>query len=146
MSRSLQALTLLAICVAELLAMVQCLSCDLSYWTRLSPMSLVRINQKVLRKMLQDECSELRVVGNGRLAVEEFNTSGPYGMVILDVHMPIMGGKEAADLIRHQDGAVPIIFLTGELASELQGAVQMASPCSLLVKPCAQKQLLEVSQ
>ena len=96
--------------------------------------------------MLHQECSELKVVCNGKLALEEFTKMGPYGIVILDVHMPIMGGIEAAMLIRQQNQAVPIVFLTGELASELQGAVQEYSPCSLLIKPCSKKHLLEVSQ
>ena len=95
--------------------------------------------------MLQNECSELKVVGNGKLACGEFAKSGPYGVVILDVHMPIMGGKEAAATIRRHDQAVPIIFLTGELASELQGTLQESMPCKLLMKPCAKEHLLEVS-
>jgi CheY-like chemotaxis protein len=117
-------------------------SCEAYLFNRV----VIRTNQKVLSKMLHQECSELKVVCNGKLALEEFTKKGPFGIVILDVHMPIMGGREAAMLIRQQNQAVPVIFLTGELASELQGAVQEYSPCSLLIKPCSKKHLLEVSQ
>ena len=37
----------------------------------------------VPERMLQGECSELKMVCNGELAVHEYNTSGPYGLLIL---------------------------------------------------------------
>ena len=79
-----------------------------------------RINQKVLSRMLIHDCLELHRVNNGEQAVAEFAAAGAdslgdsYGIVVLDVHMPVMGGKEAAKLIRSRDPDVPLIFLTGE--------------------------------
>jgi hypothetical protein len=48
-------------------------------------------------------------------------------------------------MMRQQNSAVPIICLTGELASESQGVVRESSLCCFLIKAYAKKQLLHVS-
>eukprot|EP00953_Heterococcus_sp_UTEX-ZZ885_P011343 6567-Heterococcus_DN1.PRE.10 len=48
-----------------------------------------RINQKVLRMMLQASCAELTVVSDGQQAVDAFTKADPPpDALILDVHMP----------------------------------------------------------
>ncbi|KAG5192573.1 hypothetical protein JKP88DRAFT_351869 [Tribonema minus] len=73
-----------------------------------------RINCKVLRRMLEGECADLKMVNDGAAAVDQFEHDGPFDVCILDVHMPKMGGKEAAARIRQLASSVPIIFLTGK--------------------------------
>ena len=100
---------------------------------------------KVLSKMLQGECKDLKTVCNGLQAVEEFRDSGPYDLAILDVHMPVMGGEEAAAWIRELNPTVPILFLSEEFASEMHDYNELFSPCEVLIKPFSKPELLEVS-
>ncbi len=71
-------------------------------------------NQMVIRHILENRCAELTVVDNGaealvRLEQQEFD------LVLMDIFMPKMNGKEATRIIRasnnpHRD--IPIIALT----------------------------------
>jgi CheY-like chemotaxis protein len=55
-------------------------------------------------------------------------------------------GKEAAERIRAQNKTVPIIFLTGEIASDMLDVVVKFKPCQLALKPCSKSDLLKVRQ
>jgi signal transduction histidine kinase/CheY-like chemotaxis protein len=97
-----------------------------------------KINQKVINKMLENYVKNITIVSNGKEAVEEFNKNN-YDIVILDIHMPIMNGKEAATIIREKNLSIPIIFLTGEaLTSELK----IFKNSMVLLKPCAKVDLI----
>lgn len=99
------------------------------------------INTKVLTRMLQTKVGELKLTPDGAAAVEAFE-NGTFDVVLLDYHMPVMGGREAAFRIRSQNSNVPIIFLTGEIGDALQGLEAQFSPCTVLLKPCSAKELL----
>jgi signal transduction histidine kinase/CheY-like chemotaxis protein len=97
-----------------------------------------KINQKVIKKMLENYVKKIIIVSNGKEAIEEFNKNN-YDIIILDIHMPIMGGKEAATIIRETNVLTPIIFLTGEaLTSELS----KFKNSFILLKPCAKADLI----
>eukprot|EP00953_Heterococcus_sp_UTEX-ZZ885_P022045 12248-Heterococcus_DN1.PRE.2 len=68
--------------------------------------------------------------------------SPPCDVIILDVHMPKMGGKEAAAIIRQQNALVPIIFLTGEIAVSMKECVKTFAPAYLLLKPSNKRTLV----
>ncbi|KAG5177316.1 hypothetical protein JKP88DRAFT_265068 [Tribonema minus] len=107
-----------------------------------------RINQKVLTRMLAGACAELRMAGDGAEAVAAWDDSGPYGLLLLDIHMPRMGGREAARAIRARAGGdVPVIFLTGEVGLHLrQDLGATFAPCALLHKPASRSSLVEAAK
>ena len=78
---------------------------------------------------------------NGHSAVEMFRASEEnyYSAVILDIHMPIMDGLEAAKTIREMGRAdsfcIPIIALTASEAEDDQRLSKEAGMTSHLTKP-----------
>jgi CheY-like chemotaxis protein len=71
------------------------------------------INQQVLKGLLEDHLIELDMVENGQEAVQKATTR-QYNLILMDLEMPVMDGREAIKRIRqkfsHLD--LPIIALT----------------------------------
>ena len=67
----------------------------------------------ILSKMLKKEGHIVRTALNGEEAVEIFESFDP-DIVLLDVMMPVMNGKEAAKVIKesYNEKFTPVIFLT----------------------------------
>ncbi len=99
------------------------------------------VNRKILLKMLQSYFREVIIVENGLLALETCRKCMP-SFVILDVHMPVMNGVEAATEIRKLSSDVPLIFLTGEIEHLFTQTVNSLKPSRLLLKPVSKKKLL----
>lgn len=103
------------------------------------------INQKVLRRMLQDSVAGLTIVSDGLQAVENFSNGAKYDIVILDVHMPVMNGYQSAQNIREKSATTPIIFITGEISVTKEEMSKSYAPCSVLIKPCIKAELIMLS-
>jgi CheY-like chemotaxis protein len=63
-------------------------------------------------------------------------TAAPLSCVILDLHMPGMGGEKLQELIKRRDPSVPVIVLTASVDAELCASVLAAGAVKLLKKPC----------
>lgn len=73
------------------------------------------INRKVATRMLEKWGCSVDAVEHGALAIEAL-AARPYGVVLMDCHMPIMDGYEATRAIRLAEAAtgnhIPIIAMT----------------------------------
>ncbi|ORZ23063.1 hypothetical protein BCR42DRAFT_446788 [Absidia repens] len=74
------------------------------------------VNQKLAVRILEKFGHHVKIVENGKLAVEAFEAQ-PFDMILMDVQMPVMGGFEATQKIREIEqssdaGHIPIIALT----------------------------------
>ncbi len=75
------------------------------------------VNQRFALRTLEKQGHRVRIVNNGREAIDALlDASPPYDVVLMDVSMPVMGGFEATSLIRQREkeagGHVPIIAMT----------------------------------
>lgn len=70
-----------------------------------------------LTRLLKREFKIVAAVPDGALAVERVADLKP-DAVLLDIHMPVMGGIEVAQQLRRSGSSVKIIFLTIETDSE----------------------------
>jgi two-component system, sensor histidine kinase len=83
-------------------------------------------NQKVVAAVLAPLNAEVELVADGQACVEAWK-AGQYDIVLMDIHMPVMDGVEAAQAIRAletQEGRVrtPIIAVTANaLAHQVEG-------------------------
>jgi signal transduction histidine kinase/ActR/RegA family two-component response regulator len=75
-----------------------------------------RQNQMVVRAFLTAMGATCTIVDDGAQAVQAAQSSG-FDLVLLDIHMPVMGGEEAMKAIRSGGGPcarIPIIALTAD--------------------------------
>lgn len=73
------------------------------------------VNQRVATRMLEKDGHTVRVVPNGRLAVEA-SAQESFDVILMDVQMPEMSGLEATAAIREREAGmlsrIPIVALT----------------------------------
>jgi len=74
------------------------------------------INQKLARFMLTKAGYQVTTVENGKEAVEVYSSDpGKFDLILMDLQMPEMGGKEATEILRQRGfKKIPIISMTAE--------------------------------
>lgn len=76
------------------------------------------LNLEIVAEVLRERGLEVTEAENGQIAVELFesNPSGTFDVILMDMHMPVMGGVEATKKIRAMERAdaqaIPILALT----------------------------------
>jgi EAL domain-containing protein (putative c-di-GMP-specific phosphodiesterase class I)/response regulator of citrate/malate metabolism len=95
-------------------------------------------NQAVLRMQLELLGYAADIVGDGNEALIRWRT-GQYGLILADLHMPGLNGRELARAVREQEriqgGRVPIVAITASAASEERAACRAAGMDEILFKP-----------
>jgi PAS domain S-box-containing protein len=88
------------------------------------------------RHMLEGLGYQVRMAGNGQEAVDRFLAEhGTIDLVILDMVMPVMGGRQALARMRAIDPQVPVLLASGYAdTSEFNGTTALA-PAGFLRKP-----------
>lgn len=78
------------------------------------------VNQKVIYKHLCMEGHQVDIAINGQEAVAKFKEKKAYDLILMDIHMPVMSGIEATDIIREMEygNNIPIIALTALALSD----------------------------
>jgi signal transduction histidine kinase/CheY-like chemotaxis protein len=82
-----------------------------------------KINALILNKFLIKWNATMELALNGEEAIEKLQ-SNSYDLILMDLHMPIMDGREATKYIRENKNtdynAIPIIALTADATTETQ--------------------------
>ena len=73
-------------------------------------------------------------VSNGESAVSACE-SGDYDLVLLDLAMPDMSGRQVYDVLRDSARAIPVVFMTGYRTEELAGSLSEDTAVGFLHKP-----------
>ncbi|KAI0071450.1 histidine kinase [Panus rudis PR-1116 ss-1] len=109
------------------------------------------VNQKLAVKILEKYGHTVEIAENGHLAVEAFKArvqrNRPFDIILMDVSMPFMGGREATSVIRayertHNLDPVPIIALT---AHAMIGDKERSLQCGMddhITKPLRRNDLI----
>jgi signal transduction histidine kinase/DNA-binding response OmpR family regulator len=109
------------------------------------------VNQQVARRFLQRLGCEVVVVENGQRGVDEYlaasSGSSAFGLVLMDVQMPVMDGLSAARAIRSREtgrGRVPIVALTASAMTDEIERCLSAGMDAVLAKPLELPRLCEM--
>jgi PAS domain S-box-containing protein len=108
---------------------------------------LIVDDEPVIRLLLQDALKEFGVTtyiaGNGQEAVQFYRTHGtPIDLVLLDMVMPEMGGRETFWQLRAIDPNVRILLMSGYSSDDTVEMLLKAGAKGFLRKPCNASELL----
>src|SRR5690606_13752240 len=106
-------------------------------------------NQKVLRKILEFAGHKVTVVGDGEQALDALEEDDSYDLLILDMHMPEMGGIDVVKIMRFSNprtADLPVIILTADATPDAARLCREAGIDVFLTKPVESTRLLRVVQ
>jgi signal transduction histidine kinase len=92
------------------------------------------LNVMVVQTFLKRRGAVIDVAVNGEEALAMVDTS-KHKLILMDLHMPVMDGYEAARRIRAKGITIPIIALTANLPQDIQDEVHAAGIDDIVVKP-----------
>ncbi len=103
------------------------------------------INRRMAQALLEGFGLSVDIAVNGQEGVAKILESHPH-LVLMDMHMPVMGGLEATTQIRqhHQLHDIPIIALSADAFAERKKEAFQAGFSDYLTKPLDVDQLLNV--
>ena len=101
------------------------------------------VNQLVVKRLLERMGHEVTMAGDGQRALEVCQ-SKTFDLVLMDCHMPVMDGFDAAKALRARGVTTPIYALTAAVSTEDRERCLEAGMNELLAKPLHLDRLREV--
>ncbi|MHB8833913.1 MAG: ATP-binding protein, partial [Desulfobacteria bacterium] len=105
-----------------------------------------RTNQMVIGKILERAGHDCRIVANGEEFLDALKEQA-FDIALLDLHMPVMGGVEAAKLSRFMapgSPRMPIVALTADATPEARAECEDAGMDACLTKPIDTRKLFDL--
>ncbi|MFN3885251.1 MAG: ATP-binding protein, partial [Rhodocyclaceae bacterium] len=102
-------------------------------------------NQQVARGFLEKRGLEVHVAANGALGLEVV-LHEPFDLILMDLHMPVIDGIEAARRIRTLPGRqhIPIVAMTAAVTAEDRARCEAAGMADFIAKPIDPDELARV--
>ncbi len=103
------------------------------------------LNQYLIKGVLE-KVGVIPVVANNGQEALNFLAAREYDVVLLDLHMPVMDGRETAERIRKGEtlqADIPLIGLTADVFMDTRASMLEAGVDDFLTKPVKMKQLIE---
>ena len=100
---------------------------------------------RVLKLVLQKEGYMVSCVNNGLQALEAYREARP-DIIVTDVKMPHMTGRDLVEVIRNTEGdnETPIVVMTSTLESENRDWVSGVKSVSFVGKPVSPRELVGI--
>jgi len=95
-----------------------------------------------LRWLLESVGHPVRAFRNGREFLDGYDPEQP-GCLLLDVRMPLMGGFELQEVLRIDNPALPILFLTGHGSIPMSVRAMRNGAFDFIEKPFSDQALLD---
>jgi len=105
-----------------------------------------RTNQMVIGKILERAGHDFKIVANGEEVLDALKGQA-FDIALLDLHMPVMGGVEAAKLSRFLSPGsprMPIVALTADATAEARAECAEAGMDACLTKPIDSVKLFDL--
>jgi len=103
-----------------------------------------KINQMVIKKMLENKGIKCKIIDNGEEAVEILNKENDFDLVLMDVHLPGINGTIATQQIREFDIKKPIIALTAISLNENREMLLSFGMTDVITKPYEPENLYRI--
>jgi signal transduction histidine kinase/ActR/RegA family two-component response regulator len=107
-----------------------------------------KMNVMVAKKLLEKWQTQLDFANDGIEAVQKVSNNQSYNLILMDLHMPNMGGIEATHQIRNLKGDyfknIPIIALTASASAEVRENVIKNGMNACVIKPFNPDSLFDV--
>ncbi len=96
----------------------------------------ISVNRILLNAMLSPIVKSVQMAEDGEAVLQALQ-DGKFDLVIMDIHMPVLSGLEAAEKMQKDERfkQIPIIFLTGDDSDKYRKSVQVSTPHKILGKP-----------
>ncbi len=104
------------------------------------------VNRRVIAKIMERAGHHVHPVENGDLALDALEAED-FDLVLMDMHMPVMGGVEATKLYRMANldrPYLPILALTADATDKAHKEAREAGMDAILTKPVEVTQLLDM--
>jgi CheY-like chemotaxis protein len=103
-----------------------------------------QINRLLINKVLSKWGATSDFAENGLEAIEKIDANRDYDIVLMDIHMPEMGGIEAARILRSKNDPyfqqLPIIALTASMLTSERSVIEEVG-MDYIIKPFDRKDL-----
>ena len=108
-----------------------------------------KMNQFYIKQLLDGMEVDVDIAENGAIAVEKFNNAEvAYDLILMDMHMPVMNGIEAINIIRKSNKnslkKVPIVACSADVFPEARKNAIKAGIDFYLTKPLNEDSIKEV--
>ena len=100
-------------------------------------------NQILVERLLTQTGAQVTLVENGQLAVEQVRIQA-FDLILLDMQMPIMGGKEAAELIKGIAPHTPLVAFTANVMRHQIDDYLLSGFHAVVEKPIEQTHFYDV--
>jgi signal transduction histidine kinase/DNA-binding response OmpR family regulator len=95
-----------------------------------------KTNQLIAKSLLEQVGLEVLLAENGKVAVERYGQNREkIDLILMDLHMPVMNGYEAALEIRKSSPGVPIVAMTADVITGVQEKCEQHGIQHYLSKP-----------
>ncbi|WP_260288733.1 MULTISPECIES: response regulator [unclassified Xanthomonas] len=94
--------------------------------------------------ILGDEGYQVVTSGDAEQAMEQLASARPFDLLLSDICLPGMNGRDLADNARRLYPALPIVFITGYAGAIAKRADFLDTGMRLLTKPFSLRDLLGV--
>lgn len=101
------------------------------------------VNVLVAKTFLHKWGASIDVAQNGQEAIHIFNPT-IHQLILMDMHMPVMDGYEATQILRARGITTPIIALTASLPREIEDRIKTLGINDIVVKPFIPSELFKL--
>lgn len=106
------------------------------------------INQLVLSKFLDKWQVDYHIAENGKVALDKLEGNSVYDLILMDLSMPVMNGKEAAIRIRNAKDSyyhnLPIIAVTADISAQARQQALGSGMNDIVLKPIDPARLFSI--
>lgn len=99
--------------------------------------------QSLIRRMLENRGLTVTVAGDGEEAVA-LASRQQFGLILMDIQMPVMDGLEATSALREKGCEVAIVALTANTTDRVREQFSLAGGDGYLLKPIDKQELMRV--